>query len=1044
MNAFSLRSSWTLLRLAVLTALLALPGCVGGGGGPAGAGSGFAGLTLENAFWGRLVDVFDESGILVESDVLIREGLATDDIDYVVSLNPVTQREVLTILAPYLDAQGRITPRFENLLDGARSGLASLGNKGWIANGTYTRVGRNGGIRLEFSEFVDPATVNRLTVQVVVNGRIADVRYIVKEGVGPNGEPIGVVLIDPTITPQDSSDLLIGENGVGFEASDDGAQPNAALRIPTVIEPLYGQTQIITNRAGNRTLATTASDPTELSEGLSPIVLRVFRTGNSADPANGFMKDDQRPQLQADLVSDVLAATDLGELSELTYRVRAINCRPITPKVGDVLTVNEAILLVTDVVNAADRNAVVVRGPVLQGELEYGDFSSLPLDANLTTFYTPDDFNYQLCWVRFDPEPTALPASGVDPFTTISVRFSEPIDPGTVRSLSSFVLHSYDDDAVLEDGDLNAGFQVGVESVGAFIDRMLGYTVDDNPDTPTVENGSGRIMLGPISVTADSRSFTLAPSAGITDSFNEGSDLHIGVALRDRADGILDLAGNPLGLGDFVAGSQTQVEMVDVNAPPTDRYFALRLNSLDENADGFSEYSGQFQFVASAGEMRGRDLVRFSRQADPSSNPFIGQRAAFLQAGVATPLNPAGAVLMTCFGYHLLGFGVQAPGELNLDVEGLSWAPFGGTVLDDVYDRYSVALGHSNRYPDDFINPQTGYPDWDKSGLRKNGEFDKNILGFNSGQADEQIMFDRAYFLNGADTYIAESGVIYSPWPEFDDTYTWRDNSLPADLTGGPNNSFGIPPAVVEQDKIYNAAEWNSIVAPLLVRFRCYPRGDFVGFNGFQVQIMVPSSNVPSYRVFSYGGNGGDLVVPDVPQSGTEPTGGVATGGGTQRGFGPELYWSNIDFVVRVSRVFTHIFALGGTFDGVGTQVLEPVSQPDGTELTVEWRGYEVVDLSACGVDDATPLRDATSQFDLYGNFIGSAISTDRLVNPPVAGTDYCATVSDPSDWTTDVDSLAAEMKWEYFQLRITFVSNTEKDLTPSLDAYGFSWTVQS
>ena len=266
---------------------------------------------------------------------------------------------------------------------------------------------------------------------------------------------------------------------------------------------------------------------------------------------------------------------------------------------------------------------------------------------------------------------------------------------------------------------------------------------------------------------------------------------------------------------------------------------------------------------------------------------------------------------------------------------------------------------------------------------------------------------------------------------------------MPADLTGSPNNSFGIPPAVVEQDKIYNAAEWNSIVAPLLVRFRCYPRGDFVGFNGFQVQIMVPSSNVPSYRVFSFGGNGGDLVVPDVPQSGTEPTGGIATGGGTQRGFGPELYWSNIDFVVRVSRVFTHLFALGGTFNGVGTQVIEPVSQPDGTELTVEWRGYEVVDLSACGVDDATPLRDATSQLDLYGNFIGSAISTDRLVNPPVAGTDYCASVSDPSEWTTDVDSLAAETKWQYFQLRITFVSNTEKDLTPSLDAYGFSWTVQ-
>lgn len=1039
MNAFSLRSFWTSLRLAALAALLVLPAC--GGGGASGAGSGFGGLSMENAFWGRLVDVFDEAGVLVEEDVLVREGLSTDDIDYVVSLNPVTQREVLTILAPYQDAQGRITPRFERLLESARTGLASLGTKGWVANGTYTRVGRNGGIRLEFSEYLDPSTVNRLTIQVVVNGRIADVRYIVKEGVNTAGEPIGVVLIDPTITPQDSANFLIGENGVGYEASESGIEPNAAIRIPTTIEPLYGQTQVITNREGNRTLALTNSDPFELSDGLSPVMLRVFRTGNADDPANGFLKDQQRPSLQADLTSDVLLATDLGDLAEITYRVRAINCRPITPKVGDVLTVGDAIVLVSEVVNAADRNAVVVRGPVLTGTMRYGDFSARPLDAALTTFYTQADIDYQMCWVRFDPEPAVLPATGIDPYATVSVRFSEPIDPNTVRSLSSFVLHSYDDDADLEAGDFNAGFQLGVESVGNFIDRLLGYTVEDNPDTPTVENGSGRIMLGPISVTADSRTFTLAPSAGLTDSFGEGGDLNIAVALRDRADGILDLAGNPLGFGDFVAGSDLQTERISVVNPPSDRYFALRLNSIDENGDGFPEYLGQY--VPGAGVMRGRDLIRFSRQADPASNPFIGQRAAFLQAGVATPLNPAGAVLMTCFGYHLLGFGVKSPGEYNLDVEGLSWAPFGGTVLDDVYDRYSVALGHSNRYPDDYINPTTGYPDWDKSGLRKNGEFDLNILGFNQGEADEKIMFDRAYFLNGADTYIADSGVIYAPWPEFDDTYTWRDNSFPADLTGGPNATFGIPPAVVEQDVIYEAAEWPSVVAPLLVRFRCYPRGDFVGFNGFQVQIMVPSSNVPSYRVFSFGGNGGDLVVPDIPQSGTEPTGGFATGGGTQRGFGPELYWSNIDFVVRVSRVFTHIFALGGTFDGVGTQVLEPVVQPDGTELTVEWRGYEQVDTSACAVDAATPLRDASSQFDDYGNYIGSAISRDRLRDPPVQGDDYCATVSDPSPWTTDVDSLAAETKWKYFQLRITFVSNTEKNLSPSLDAYGFSWTVQ-
>lgn len=1037
-------STW----FAAVAACLTLAACTGGGGGPSQAGSGFSNLSLQNATWGRLVDVFDIDGVLVEADVVVREGLVSDELDYVLSLNPVTQREVLTIQAPYLDGAGRVTPRFEDLFESARTGLASLGTKGWQANGTYTRVARNGAIKLEFSEFLDPATVNRLTVQVVINGRVADVRYIVKETENSAGKPVGVVVIDPTITPQDSEELSLNENGVGFEASNNSVDPNAAIRIPTVEEPLYGQTQILTNRAGNRSLAVTNSDPTELSGGLSEVVLRVFRTGNSGDPANGFSKDDQRPQLQADLVSDLLSASDLGSLAELTYRVRAVRCRPITPKVGDVLTVDDAIVLVSEVVDDSDRDAIVVRGPVLDGVLEFGDFSALPLDSVLTTFYSTEDAEYQLCWVRFNPEPTELPAVGVDPYATVSVRFSEPIDPSTVLSLESFVLHSYDDDASFADGDLNAGFQPDEESVSDFIDRLLGYTVEDDPLTPTVENGSGRIMLGPVSITADSRTYSLAPSAGITDSFQEGiGDLNIAVALRDRTDGILDLAGNPLGFGDFVAGSDGQLERISVVNPPTDRYFALRFNSIDENGDAFPEYIGQYD--QQDGRFDAREIIRFSRQADPSANALIGQRAAFLQAGVATPLNPAGAVLQTLYGYHHLGFGLRAPGEFNLDVEGLSWAPFGGTVLDDVYDRYSVALSHCNRLADDYIDPQTGYPVWEKSGLRNSGEFDLNIFGFNQGDADEKIVYDGAYFLNGADTYIADSGVVYAPWPEFDDTYTWRDNSFREDLTIGPKNSqVGTPPQVTGQDPIYKAGEGPSIAAPLLTRFRCYPRGDFVGFNGFQVQIMCPSSNLPAFRVFSYGGNGGDLVIPDVPTSGTQPTGGIATGGGNQRGFGPELYWASFDFVVKVSRTFTHIFSLGGTFDGVGTQVIEPSAQPEGTELIVEWRGYETVNLALCDVDDRTPLRDA-NQFDEFGNFIGATISLDRLVEPPVgpgpgsAGNDFCATVSDPSLWTTDVDSLAAETKWKYFQLRITFVSNTEKDLRPSLDAYGFSWTTQ-
>jgi hypothetical protein len=1047
MTASLIQNLRNTLYLLALAGLALVPSCGGGSGGPSGAGSGFAGIVLENSYWGRLVDVFDVDGVLVETDVLIKQALNSDGESYTVSLNPVTQRETLIIHKPWKDASGLVTSQFKALFEGAQSGTVAISAKGWVANGTYTRVARNGSIKLVFSEYLDPKSVNRLTVQVVVNGKIANVRYVVKQETGADGKPKGVIMIDPTITPQDASEYLLNENGVGYEPSNDQVAGNAAIRISTKLEPLYGQTQILTNEKGTRSLAITPTDPVELSEGLEPVVIRVFRTGNPDDPANGFMKDTQRPQLQADLNADILRIVDEGTLSRVTYRVRAQRCRPLTPKVGDVLQLQTGILLVSQIVDDANHDAIEVRGSVIDGNFPPGDYSGLPLDSGYTTFYTSGDKDYQMCWLRFDPLPVELPGIGVDPYATVTVRFSEPIDPGTIRSMDSFVLHTFDDTASSDDP--NSGFQSGEESVGSFIRRLIGYTTEDDPNTNTVENGSGRIQFGPVAVSADSRTFTLAPSDGMTDAFNEGvNDLHFALALRDGTEGILDLAGNQIAFAEFVAGNTGQAEsfsLDDSNGLPISKYFALRLNSLDENGDGLSEYKGQF--IGKEGSMKGRDLIRFSRQADPLANSYIGQRAAWRQSGIMTPLTPGGAVMMTVYGYHHLGMGVTAPGEYNLDVEGLNWSPFGGIVLDDFFDRYSVALAHANRYPDDFIDPVTGYPSYDKSGLKKSGTFDINILGFNQNPwyLDEKIVFDKPYSLVGSNTFASPQGVVYAPWPDFDDTYTWRDNSFSEALNGGPSGSkaYGIPPAVTLQPPIFPPGKWPSIVAPLLMRFRCYPRGDFVGYNGFQVQIMVPSSNVPTFRIFSYGGNGGDLVVPDVPESGTKPTGGVSTGGGTQKGFGPELYWGQVDFVVRVSRVFTHWFAFGGVLNGIGTQVIEPSAQPDGASIQVEWRGTEVIDVSQCiSGEDPTPLNDATSQLDDYGEFQAAPISQDRLAAPPPLS-DFCATMSDPSDWTTDAASLAAELKWKFVQLRITFVSNIKKDLEPELDAYGFAWTVQ-
>jgi len=255
------------------------------------------------------------------------------------------------------------------------------------------------------------------------------------------------------------------------------------------------------------------------------------------------------------------------------------------------------------------------------------------------------------------------------------------------------------------------------------------------------------------------------------------------LALRDGTDGLLDLAGNPLGFDSFVAGNAGQTELITLQPAagasiPQERYFALRFNSTDENNDGLTEYSGQYVYdaIQEPGILRGRSVIRFSRQAD-NSNSYIAQRIQFSQ-GIMTPLTPAGAVLMTCWPYHMLGFGLQTVSEINMDVEGMAWAPFGGSAFDYLFNRYSVALSHSERTPDDEINITSGYPKFPNSGLQRNNKtFDDNILGFPT--LNETIVTDGSYLISGGAVFEAASGTKMLPWNPFDTTYTWRDNNIP-------------------------------------------------------------------------------------------------------------------------------------------------------------------------------------------------------------------------------------------------------------------------
>ena len=133
----------------------------------------------------------------------------------------------------------------------------------------------------------------------------------------------------------------------------------------------------------------------------------------------------------------------------------------------------------------------------------------------------------------------------------------------------------------------------------------------------------------------------------------------------------------------------------------------------------------------------------------------------------------------------------------------------------------------------------------------------------------------------------------------------------------------------------------------------------------------------------------------------------------------------------------SHWFAVSsilnsGTIDGV---VVEPTSdnQPAGTSLVIEYRGSQSVSANANPFENSTPLNDAsvnlgdtgtgTSPFDHYGDFVGST-----------------GGVSTPSAWTTDITDLENQ-NYGFFQIRVSFLGNSDLGLRPTLDGLGIVWT---
>jgi hypothetical protein len=236
----------------------------------------------------------------------------------------------------------------------------------------------------------------------------------------------------------------------------------------------------------------------------------------------------------------------------------------------------------------------------------------------------------------------------------------------------------------------------------------------------------------------------------------------------------------------------------------------------------------------------------------------------------------------------------------------------------------------------------------------------------------------------------------------------------------------------------YGAGSVPSIGLPLLMEFRCFPDSGALGLNSFDISLANLNSAQPNFRAFSTGGIGpGNTLVPKDPDLQTSATGGFNPGsnppGQTTLGADNSFYIGEAELVTRISRAHSIWFDTGsGSLPQYSTPVLEPRAedQPLGTQIVLAFRGSNSVTATAA---QTTNILNDSDGLDPYGD-VRPPIPT---ATPPFPGS---GTVVFPSGDFTWKPSLGQISGLRFFQVRVTFVSNAQTNLSPTLSALGFAY----
>jgi len=977
-------------------------------------------LIIQQLTWGRLVNVRDKQGVLQNTDMVVGDEIRSDAVDFELSVNPFTEESTVRILH---DAG---TPAYVTAFKRLDMFLTVALDKG-LDPGTlppFTQVPRNAALMIKFNDLIDDATIQPANLRMVVgypatspfSFRLVQDRnhgdLIDADGDGVLEFHTSRLILDTTVSTveADTTNPPLPINNLGLPPSVNQSQANVGVRIPTRPDASLAQPTILTNLAGNG-LAFDGNGSRDASVGTRDIV-RALRSGGGSvaapDAYNGFLVDEIAPRIVG--VQAVSVSTPTGTADDFVTTIDyAVDACALRPKVGDVIQQSPGVFAeVTGAQHGPAGGTVinvhfrVVAPP--NGELRAGP-------AQIHTVWDPAaNFSKQACFVKFSSvAPGAVsPGSNVSTDSAVALRFSEPMDPSRITA--------YENLPVLR--------------------------ADPTIDPPTARD----FVIGSIVPAADMKQYSFQPS--LEFKHTAGSRESYWVNLAGGPTGPIDLAGNPI---------QDTLPPVLFTLDPTDASvstggFVFRFSSPDElNNDGKPEWRGQTALDPTRGKIGPRPVTRFRATCD-RTHPVPGQMLPFTQ-GLQTPLCALGSKLQTLWRYCDVGFGLQEESTVNVDVEHLYWAPAGGSVIADSYQKFEIRLSHTKFLPDESMDA-TAQQIYAGSGLVP--VFSDNLL--DAAQDPQQVVHPaaRGYVVNPNDLKLSSTGAEkVMPYPLNQGLpvsqyryYTWRDTAVLAKgaAGGGPGAELKIVCTISYGTNLGCAGcpystftgpnPAPSLAMPLLMEFRCYPDSGAFGLNALDVSYTGNSWSYPNFRAFSTGGSGttGDHTVdPDLETAahgGFNPNSnppGLPTLGADNT-----VYLGEMDLVTRISRMYSIWLdsqMLAPIYD---PPIIEPreSEQPALTSIRFDYRGASFVTPIGSNIATDANFIDPYGDATLCANPIGVPCSTMVCSANGVPGF-----FQGVKTWRPSIAEINGA---RLFQIRVTFLSNTETNLSPSMSAVGF------